>query len=161
MGKELKKRKTESEDDPVLIDDATMELILQEENSKRATLIKTKEIPVSRNKVIVANEKDKRQFEEIDEIIKSIQESFLRTKNVDLDKEYILEVLKMHSFNIVSSYLYLCSPEDRRDFCFTDVDDYIIKNMKNSEYYKDMIAKKGKQTVNEREKFLMIEYFDN
>jgi len=148
------------EDDPVLIDDATMELILQEENSKRATLIKTKETPVSRNKVIVANEKDKHQFEEIDEIIKSIQENFFRTKNVELDKEYILEVLKMHSFNIVNTYLYLSSPEKRKDFCFTDVDDYIIKNMRNSEYYKDLISKKGKQTVYEREKFLMIDFFD-
>lgn len=138
-----------------------MELILHEENSKRVTLIKTKEIPVSRNKVIVANEKDKRHFEEIDEIIKSIQESFFRTKNVELDKAYILEVLKMHSFNIVNSYLYLTSPHNLKDLCFTDVDDYIIKNMKNSEYYEDMIAKKGKQTVYEREKFLMIEHYDN
>ncbi len=160
MEKDLIKTKTEAEDDPLLIDDATMELILQQENSKRATLIKTKEVTVSRNKVIVANEKDKRQFEQIDEIIRSIQESFSRTKNNDLDKEYILEVLKMHSFNIVNTYLYLCYPDERKDICFTDVDDYIIKNMKHSDYYKDMILKKGRQTVFERERFLMIEYYD-
>jgi hypothetical protein len=40
--------------------------------------------------------------------------------------------------------------------CFTDVEDYIIKNMKESQYFTDLIEKKGKQQVEEREKFLNL-----
>jgi hypothetical protein len=153
----LKKRKIESEDDPLLLDDMTMELILQEENTKKTTLINNKEAPVMRNKVIIASEKDKRHFNDIEDIIKSIQESFQRTQNKELTHENVLDALKINSFNIVNTFLYLCNPEEYNHLCFNDVDDYIIKNMKNSDYYKDMVYNKGMELIKEREKFLMID----
>lgn len=40
---------------------------------------------------------------------------------------------------------------------FTDMEDYILKNMRKSEYYKDLLKIKGKEVIEERESFLMIE----
>jgi len=40
---------------------------------------------------------------------------------------------------------------------FTDADDYILINMKNSEYYNQLICLKGKENVDKRKVFLSLE----
>lgn len=101
--------------------------------------------------IIPPNEKDKRIVKDIDIIIDSIKETFKNHSN-----DAILDALKMNSFNITNTYFFLSNPQEFKDLCFTDVDDYIIKNMKSSSYYNEIVENKGKELVKERENFLMI-----
>lgn len=43
------------------------------------------------------------------------------------------------------------------DIVFTDPEDYIIKYMKNTDYYKELVLNKGEVEVTKREKFLNLE----
>lgn len=41
--------------------------------------------------------------------------------------------------------------------CFTEPDDYIIKNLNDTEYYQELLTRKGEDAVKLRHSFLKIE----
>lgn len=44
------------------------------------------------------------------------------------------------------------------EVCFNDEDDYILKNLSKSFFYKKLVSDKGKDRVQEREIFLDIDH---
>ncbi len=60
-------------------------------------------------KVSAPENNDKQAFGKIDDIVDSFNESFK-----DYSREYIFSALKMNSFNITSSYLFLRDPQTFR-----------------------------------------------
>ncbi len=167
MGKNLRKNSVNPEDDPLLLDDATMEMLLQDEQKKKGHVIMTKDAPVTKNRVIFPNEKDKTLFYDIDNIVQSVQNHFnapvsnsfssQESQQEQFNKEEILDILKRTSFNIENTYLFLKDHENYKFFLFTDMEDYIIRNMRKSDYYKDLVKLKGRELVEERERFLMVD----
>jgi hypothetical protein len=169
LGKGLRKNSVNPEDDPLLLDDDTMAMLLQDEQKKKGHTITPKDsTPVIKNRVIFPNEKDKLLFFDMDHIVQSIQSYFnLPRMNSSfssddshqehLTKEEIMEILKRTSFNIENAYLYFSERDTYKYLLFSDMEDYIIKNMRKSDYYRDLVEIKGKELVEERERFLMIE----
>ena len=56
--------------------------------------------------------------------------------------------------NIKYAYLYLKDSKKYENYFFASTDDYIIKNLKNKNYYLNLLNKKGEEMVKERERFL-------
>ena len=56
--------------------------------------------------------------------------------------------------NIKNAYLYLKDSKKYENYFFASTDDYIIKNLKNKNYYLNLLNKKGEESVKERERFL-------
>ena len=73
-----------------------------------------------------------------------------------LSREEVCVALYGTSYNIKNAYLYMKNNEKYEKYFFLKTDDYVIKNMKDKGYYKDLVALKGKDLVEEREKFLGI-----
>jgi len=153
------------EDDPLQLDEATMEQLLQDEQAKITNenilfrqsnpilnkLLNEPEVP--KNRVIAHNEKDKKIISHIDYIVQSIANSIEEN-----EPELILEILSKTSFNIANVYLYFSDKEKFKYLLFTDMEDYILRNMRSSEYYDNVLRTKGEELVEERERFLNIDY---
>ena len=73
-----------------------------------------------------------------------------------LSREEVCIALYGTSYNIKNAFLYLKDNEKYDKYFFFKTDDYIIKNLRNKGYYKDLIEIKGIELVKEREKFLGI-----
>ena len=56
--------------------------------------------------------------------------------------------------NIKNAYLYLKDSKKYEKYFFANTDDYIIKNLKNKNFYLELLNKKGEDSVKERERFL-------
>ncbi len=159
--------KVNEDDFPLLLDEATMEMLLHDEHQVKNNItanfinkknnlsldkfLKQPEVPI--NRVIAPNEKEKNIFNDIDFIIQSISSTF-----DEKDNDSILEILKKTSFNIENTVLYFSDKDEYKYLLFTDMEDYIIKNMKNSEQYDQVLNTKGPELVEERERFLNIDF---
>ena len=69
-------------------------------------------------------------------------------------REECFRALQGCTGNIKNAYLYLMDNEKYEKYFFYQTDDYVIKHLKNKNYYSTLIQKKGEEYVNEREKFL-------
>lgn len=160
------------EDAPLLLDDATMEMLLLEKeemikpnplhrvsvmksNINLESMLKISEFP--KNRVIIPNDRDKLLYNDLDSIIRTLKVSFIREFRNEIENEQILEILKKTSFSIENTYLYLSNPEEFKYLLFSDMEDYIIRNLRNSEYFAQVVDSKGADLVEERERFLNIE----
>jgi len=76
----------------------------------------------------------------------------------EFSHEQILDLLQKNSFDIENTYLQLSDMKNFGDIEFNSADDYIIMNLQATDYYKDLIAKKGIRSVEKRHKFMNIEY---
>ena len=61
--------------------------------------------------------------------------------------------------NIKNAYLYLLDSKKYEKYFFASTDDYIIKNLKNKNFYLNLLNKKGEDAVKERERFLKKKQF--
>ena len=102
-------------------------------------------------------EEEKKVKENIDPKIKELDESInslmIKTK---LSREEVMKALYGTSNNIEHAYLYLTDNKKNDKYYFVQADDYIIKNLRDKVYYKDLIGNKGEELVKERAKFLGI-----
>ena len=71
-------------------------------------------------------------------------------------REEVLIALYGTSFDIKKAFLYLKNNEKYDGDFFTKTDDYIIQNLRNKEYYEEMIKDRGIELIQQREKFLGI-----
>ena len=91
--------------------------------------------------------------EEFDLITSAIQDVGKYFNNVT--KEQILNILHSTSLNPGHAYLQLKYPE-KANFDFLESEDYIIKYMKNTSLYEELIYQKGEILIKERERYLNI-----
>jgi hypothetical protein len=105
-----------------------------------------------KSQAMITNESERKTFNEIDSIVEVLCQTFPKNS-----KDDIINALKITSFNIANAYFYLTNPKDFASFAFTDVDDYVIKNMKGSDHYQQLFLEKGEDVVKARLKFLNIE----
>lgn len=87
----------------------------------------------------------------LEDIIKIFMNEF---KN--RSKEEIYQILYKTSCNIKKAYLVLCNTDKYDYLIFENTDDYIIQNLRNKSYYKQLIESKGEESVIEREEFLNV-----
>ena len=87
---------------------------------------------------------------ELDEIINKLM------KITKYSREEVFKALYNTSGNIKYAYLYLMDNIKYEKYCFIDNDDYIIKNLKKQNNYKELLEKKGEDLIKEREAFLGI-----
>ena len=87
---------------------------------------------------------------QIDEIVNKLM------KITKFSREEVFKALYMTSGNIKYAYLYLMDYIKYEKYCFISTDDYIIKNLKKQNYYKELLEKKGEELIKEREAFLRI-----
>ena len=69
-------------------------------------------------------------------------------------REEVFRALYGCTGNIKNAYLFLKDNKQYEKYFFFQTDDYIIKNLKNKNFYIELIKKKGEENVKEREKFL-------
>lgn len=71
-------------------------------------------------------------------------------------REFVINALKVNSLNIPQTYEYLKKPHlpHNEKAAFNVSDDHVIKYMKNTGFYKELIENKGKDNVENREFFL-------
>ena len=91
--------------------------------------------------------------EEFDLITSAIQDVGKYFNNVT--KEQILNILNSTSLNPGHAYLQLKYPE-KANFDFLESEDYIIKYMKNTSLYEELIYQKGEILKKEKERYLNI-----
>ena len=60
------------------------------------------------------------------------------------------------SGNVTNAILYLIDKDKNEKYFFNENDDKIIKNMRDTDEYNKLIEKKGRELVEEREKFFEI-----
>lgn len=145
--------------------------------------IKSNSVP-AKSKPINSNEKflnKKRKKDEIEEDIEAIQTIKIKKENIinseskqekdiTLDdiikifmnefkehtKEEIYQILYKTSCNVKKAYLNLSNPDKYDYMLFENTDDYILQNLRNKPYYKQLIESKGEENVKEREEFLNL-----
>ena len=145
--------------------------------------IKSNSVP-AKSKPINSNEKflnKKRKKDEIEEDIEAIQTIKIKKENIinseskqekeiTLDdiikifmnefkehtKEEIYQILYKTSCNVKKAYLNLSNPDKYDYMLFENTDDYILQNLRNKPYYKQLIESKGEENVKEREAFLNL-----
>jgi hypothetical protein len=116
------------------------------------------------------DEKTKSKLElKIPIIAKNDEEEELNKRMVDFDdvvnrmmiisklsREEVLVALYGTSYDIKNAFLYLKNNEKYDKLFFTKTDDFVIQNIRNRDYLKDLINDKGIELVEKREKFLGI-----
>ena len=75
-------------------------------------------------------------------------------KMTNATEENVLRALYGCTGNVKNAYLFLKDNKKYEKYFFFHTDDYIIKNLKNKNYYIDLLNKKGEDNVKIREKFL-------
>ena len=116
------------------------------------------------------DEKTKSKLElKIPIIAKNDEEEELNKRMIDFDdvvnrmmiisklsREEVLVALYGTSYDIKNAFLYLKNNEKYDKLFFTKTDDFVIQNIRNRDYLKDLINDKGIELVEKREKFLGI-----
>ena len=75
-------------------------------------------------------------------------------KMTNSTEENVLRALYGCTGDVKNAYLFLKDNKKYEKYFFFHTDDYIIKNLKNKNYYLDLLNKKGEDNVKIREKFL-------
>ena len=126
----------------------------EENNSeKRSSSPRPKLLKINK-KIEEKEESDKEEVEpkilKMDDIINQLM------KITKYSREEVFKALNGTSGNIKYAYLYLMDNIKYEKYYFIDTDDYIIKNLRNKSYFKELLEKKGEELIKEREKFLGI-----
>lgn len=74
----------------------------------------------------------------------------------DLGKEFIVHALKINTLNLAHTYEYLRKPHQPQieKSIYSSGDDHVLKYMRDSAFYKELIDLHGKQNIEDREYFL-------
>ena len=105
----------------------------------------------------VIEDKEESEKEEVEPKILQIDEIVNKLMKITkYSREEVFKALYGTSGNIKYAYLYLMDNEKYEKYYFIDTDDYIIKNLKKQNYYKELLEKKGEELIKEREAFLGI-----
>jgi len=130
-----------------------------------------KQLNKNNNNNLIGNKKQREQTPKkenekkpkIQELIKDEEDSYffeiiLTLHNFFPKKKFddVKNALYKTSGNIQNAYLYLTNEDKYENLAFVGTDDYIIKNLRDKPYYKQLIESKGEESVKEREKFLGI-----
>ena len=103
----------------------------------------------------VIEDKEESEKEEVEPKILQIDEIVNKLMKITkYSREEVFKALYGTSGNIKYAYLYLMDNEKYEKYYFIDTDDYIIKNLKKQNYYKELLEKKGEELIKEREAFL-------
>jgi len=105
----------------------------------------------------VIEDKEESEKEEVDPKILKLDD--IINKLMKITKKSREEVYIAYygtSGNIKNAYLYLMDNDKYEKYFFLDTDDYIIKNLRKKNYFKELLEKKGEELIKEREKFLGI-----
>ena len=126
----------------------------EENNSeKRSSSPRPKLLKINK-KIEEKEESDKEEVDpkilKMDDIINQLM------KITKYSREEVFKALNGTSGNIKYAYLYLMDNLKYEKYYFIDTDDYIIKNLRNKSYFKELLEKKGEELIKEREKFLGI-----
>ena len=121
-------------------------------NSEKRDSSPTRPKIVKKKKVIEDEESEKEEVDpkilKLDEIINKLMEI---TK---YSREEVFKAFYGTSGNIKYAYLYLMDNIKYEKYYFRDTDDYIIKNLRNQKYFKQLLDIKGEELIKERENFL-------
>ena len=126
----------------------------EENNSeKRSSSPRPKLLKINK-KIEEKEESDKEEVDpkilKMDDIINQLM------KITKYSREEVFKALNGTSGNIKYAYLYLLDNIKYEKYYFIDTDDYIIKNLRKKNYFKELLDKKGEILIREREKFLGI-----
>lgn len=112
----------------------------------------------SKNKLFIKNKEDKFMLKNLDELVNDLLLIFK-----DYSKDFIIDALKGNSMDIEQTYYFLKDPNPSNYFnnvfidrIFTELDDEILKNMKDTELYKNLVTRKGQGKIQERIDFLNL-----
>ena len=74
----------------------------------------------------------------------------------DATRDLVINALKINSLNIPQTYEYLKKPHLplNEKHAFNEGDDHVIRYMKDTTFYKELLENKGKENVENREFFL-------
>ena len=104
-------------------------------------------------------EKEESEKEEVDPKILQIDDVVNKLMKISkYSREEVFRALYGTSGNIKNAYLYLMDNIKYEKYYFIDTDDYIIKNLKKQNYFKELLEKKGEELIKEREKFLGLKH---
>ena len=102
-------------------------------------------------------EKEESEKEEVDPKILQLDDIVNKLMKITkYSREEVFKALYGTSGNIKYAYLYLMDEKKYEKYYFLDTDDYIIKNLKKQNYFKELLEKKGEELIKEREVFLGI-----
>lgn len=96
-------------------------------------------------------EEDKFVFNCVDNVV-----DVLCKECKDSSRDLALRALKVNTFNIPQTYEYLKKPNNPNNekYIFNDGDDHVIRYMKNTNFYRELVEAKTKENVENREYFL-------
>lgn len=97
------------------------------------------------------NEEDKFVFSCIDNVINTMSKELK-----DVPRDLVINALKINTMNIPQTYEYLKKPylPANEKATFNVGDDHVIKFMKESTFYRELVETKSKDGVANREYFL-------
>lgn len=126
-------------------------IIHKEENN----IIPEKKKNIKIKKII--EDKEESEKEEIEPKILQLDEIINKLMKITKkSREEVYIAFHGTSGNIKNAYLYLMDNDKYEKYFFLDTDDYIIKNLKDKNYFKELLEKKGEELIKERKKFLGI-----
>ena len=100
-------------------------------------------------------EKEENEKEQIDAKILEMGSTIEKLMKMTCStEENVLRALYGCTGDVKNAYLFLKDNKKYEKYFFFHTDDYIIKNLKNKNYYLDLLNKKGEDNVKIREKFL-------
>jgi len=95
---------------------------------------------------------EKRSYYVLNEIVETFKDSF---RNENFSDSQILNALILNSMNMKKAYGFLKNPNKvNKKAVFSQAEDYILQNLKNTDRYEQLLKEKGKDVIVEREKFL-------
>jgi len=120
----------------------------------------TKEEKKPRIKKIEKYEKELNDKDNLDPKILELEDTIEKLmKLTNSTRENAYRALHGCTGNIKNAYLYLLDSKKYEKYFFASTDDYIIKNLKNKNFYLNLLNKKGEDAVKERERFLKKKQF--
>ena len=120
----------------------------------------TKDEKKPRIKKIEKYEKELNDKDNLDPKILELEDTIEKLmKLTNSTRENAYRALHGCTGNIKNAYLYLKDSKKYEKYFFASTDDYIIKNLKNKNFYLNLLNKKGEDAVKERERFLKKKQF--
>lgn len=99
------------------------------------------------------------KFTEEDKFVFSCLDKIVETYTKELkeaNRDFVINALKINTLNLPQTYEYLKRPHQplSEKAIFTSGDDHVLKYMKDSAFYKELVEIHGKAAVENREYFL-------
>lgn len=125
----------------------------EDTNEKKSPSPRPKILKISKK----VEEKEESEKEEVDPKILQLDDIINKLMKITkYSREEVFRALYGTSGNIEHAYLYLMDEKKYEKYFFIDTDDYIIKNLKKQNYFKELLEKKGEELIKKRETFLGI-----